>query len=221
MNRKIIYPKTKGYWVYAHITPDGMQYIGMSQQQPSQRWVPSDYKGTTLEPYIEQYGWENMSHTVLLDNLTKAQAEQWEDQIITELQMNGLCINKKRSGGHKRDNDEVYKEQRLEYQKIYNKAHRDEQKEYSKAYRKAHKEEILEQKKAYYQANREERLEYQKAYAKQRLSTIEGKIYSRVKGYNRYHPDLAIETPLEAKQKYLEFGYIPNYIKNYDLFESK
>lgn len=180
MSRKLNYSKTQGYWVYAHTMPDGMQYIGISQQQPCQRWVSSSYKETALDQYIERFGWENITHTVLLDGLTKNQAEQWEDKLIVALSMNCLCINERRSGGIKRNN-------RKEYEKTYNKS------------------------------NREQRLEDWKAYAKQRRSTPEGKIYDRVKNYNRCHPDLAIETPMEAKQKYLDWGYIPSYIKSCDL----
>lgn len=55
-----------------------------------------------------------------------------------------------------------------------------------------------------------------KAEAK-RNATPERKIYKRVSSFNRRHPDLAIETPLEAKTKYLETGYIPTYIKHDDL----
>ena len=44
-----------------------------------------------------------------------------------------------------------------------------------------------------------------------------GRIYYRVHSFNHDHPDLAIETPLEAKRKYLESGYIPQYIKHDDL----
>lgn len=54
-------------------------------------------------------------------------------------------------------------------------------------------------------------------YYKNLSSTTEGRIYYRVKSYNRLHPDRKIETPMEAKNKYLEYGYIPSYIKNDDL----
>lgn len=56
---------------------------------------------------------------------------------------------------------------------------------------------------------------YQKNYDLKRYSSPEGKIYDRVKTYNRNHTQ--IETPLEAKNKYLKWGYIPSYIKNNDL----
>lgn len=56
-----------------------------------------------------------------------------------------------------------------------------------------------------------------KEYYRQRDKQPEWKVYSRVKAYNRYHPDKATETPLEAKKKYLGYGYIPDYIKSDDL----
>lgn len=161
MSRKRIYPKTSGYWVYAHTTQNGLYYIGMSKTQPCERWRKSHYKTSVLAPYIKQYGWENIQHKVLIDGLTKEQAEQWEDKLIMALSMNGLCINENRSGGIERDDI--------------------------------------------------------KGYMRQYNSTPEGKIYYRVSNYNNYHPNKAIETPAEAKRKYLDFGYIPNYIKHDDL----
>lgn len=182
------YPKTTGYFVYAHITPNKEVYIGMSKRQPCRRWKPLLYKApNSLAKYIEQYGWENIEHKVLIDGLSKKQAEQVEDWFIRKATADGFCINKNRSGGLWRDDKQSYKRQWEE-----------DHKEHCKQYRKEHNEE-------------------RKAYDKQRLSTIEGRIYCRVKSYNRYHPDKAIETPKEAKQKYLEFGYIPSYIKNDDL----
>lgn len=75
------------------------------------------------------------------------------------------------------------------------------------------KENPKKYRKQYYEKNKEKVCEL----TKKLYSTPEGKIYSRVKSFNQYHPDRIIETPMEAKQKYLETGYIPNYIKNNDL----
>lgn len=168
------YPKTTGYWVYAHTTPNGMYYIGMSKQQPYFRWRKSKYEDTILEQYISKYGWENIQHKVLVDGLTKKEAERLEDRLIVTLSMNDLCINEKRSGGIARDNKQAY----------------------NKQYREDRKEEM-------------------QVYDKQRRSTPEGKIYNRVTAYNQRHTP--IETPAEAKQKYLQCGYIPTYIKHNDL----
>lgn len=188
------YQETSGYFVYAHTTPNGMYYIGMSKLQPCERWCKSAYKTpNSLAPYIEQYGWANIHHKVLIDGLTKEQAEALEDRLIVTLSMNDLCINKQRSGGQ-------YREGRQAYMKQYNEDHKEEIKQYNKQWLEEHKE---------------ERKAYHKKYDKQRNSTPERIIYYRVRNYNKYHTP--IETPMEAKQKYLQWGYIPTYIKNDDL----
>ena len=84
-------------------------------------------------------------------------------------------------------------------------------KQYFKQYREEHKEEF----KQYFKQYREEHKEKIKQYNKKQRSTPARKIYIRVYKYNRNHTP--IEAPLEAKNKYLEYGYIPNYIKCDDL----
>ena len=67
------------------------------------------------------------------------------------------------------------------------------------------------------------KLEYQadpdkfKTKAKQYRQQPENKIYCRVRDFNRRHPNQIKETPLEAKQRYLSDGYIPDYINSSDL----
>lgn len=56
---------------------------------------------------------------------------------------------------------------------------------------------------------------YNKMRDKIRRSKPERKIYNRVYQFNLTHTP--IETPSEAKQKYLQWGYIPDYIKSDDL----
>lgn len=174
------YKKTTGYWVYSHITPDKEAYIGMSKTQPCERWKPSQYKRTALEPYINKYGWQNIEHRIIIDGLTKHQAEQVEDWFIRKATADGFCINERRSGGQYRDDIKTYYKQ-------------------------------------WYEDHKEEIKTYQKQYNKQIRYTPEGKIYHRVSAYNQRHQDKVIETPLEAKNKYLQTGYIPSYIKNDDL----
>lgn len=106
MNSK--YPNTTGYYVYVHVTPEKDCYFGMSKQQPSLRWRSSLYKNKSLQHYIEQFGWDNIEHRVLFDNLTKHQAEVLEDWFIKNAKRDGFCINKQRSGGIERDNPKEY-----------------------------------------------------------------------------------------------------------------
>ena len=114
-----------------------MFYIGMSKQQLVYRWRPSQYKTTSLGPYIKQFGWDNIRHVVLKDGLTKDQAEQLEDLLIKEATRQEFCINQNRSGGIKRDNLKEYnrewqreyeqrpevKERKREWQREYDKKH--------------------------------------------------------------------------------------------------
>lgn len=144
------YPKTTGYYCYCHITPDEMFYIGMSKKHPYDRWQPSHYKTTSLQPYIDKYGWENIRHVVLKDGLTDKQAEQLEGLLIEEAKRQGFCINEQGSGGRWRDNP---KERQREYFREYRKT--EKYKEYQREYEKT------EKRKEY---NREYQREYQREY---------------------------------------------------------
>lgn len=98
MSRKRKYQKTTGYWVYAHVTPDDKYYIGMSQMQPCYRWRKNSYKDNSLQPYIQKFGWENIKHIIIQDNLTKEDASKIEDALIQAAKENGNCVNQQRSG---------------------------------------------------------------------------------------------------------------------------
>lgn len=50
-----------------------------------------------------------------------------------------------------------------------------------------------------------------------KLNTPEMRIYTRVSAFNRLHPDRIVETPLEARERYIAEGYVPDYIKNNDI----
>lgn len=203
------YNITNGWWVYVIKTPNDMYYPGYSggkdgNKQPNERWQPKQYQHTALLAYIEEFGWNNLEKIVVADGLTEDEAKYWENRLINIYTAIGRCLNKKRSGNiSKQDN----------YKKMYYQEHRNELLEKIKKYQEEHKDERKEYKQKYYQKHQEEL----KQHFKQRNSTPEGKIYNRVTNYNRLHPYKIKETPLEAKQKYLETGYIPDYIKNNDL----
>lgn len=160
------YPKITGYYVYMHRTPEKDCYFGISQQQPTVRFAPSHYKGTTLLPYIEKFGWDNIEHKVLFDNLTKRQAEIIEDWLITNARRDGFCINKRRSGGIERDNPEGYNQspEVKERQRQYNSKRRKTE-DYKKYQHEYHQ---TEKYKAY---QREYQREYQRQYRLKKQST--------------------------------------------------
>ena len=74
------------YKVYVHITPNGKRYFGITRTRLSARW--QNGKGYKCNPYfnraILKYGWENIEHKVLFENLTKEEAEQKEKELIAE-----------------------------------------------------------------------------------------------------------------------------------------
>lgn len=140
MANKRKYPEVKGWWVYSIKIPSiNKYYIGVSKQKCCQRWRKSLYKGMALEPYLDE--WDSMIKTVLVDNLTKEQAYQYEDNIIRALQMNNLCVNELRSGLVANDKNAYKRELRknnTEYRELQNQAVRQwrlNNPEYYKQYR--------------------------------------------------------------------------------------
>jgi group I intron endonuclease len=78
------------YTVYMHLVPNGKVYIGITRQKPEERWLAG--KGYQKQPYfykaILKYGWENIQHEILFENLSKAEAEQKEVKLIAEYKSN-------------------------------------------------------------------------------------------------------------------------------------
>lgn len=159
----------KLYIVYVHITPEGMYYFGVTNNI-KKRWGGNGvfYKKTSLQPYIEQYGWENIQHKVLYENLSYDDALKIEDSLIVSGWEKGNCINKKRSGhvkkeeGYNRKYYDKNKEQILEQQKQYYEDNKDKIKQYYEE----NKEQIREQQKQYYEQNKEKIKEH---YQKRKL----------------------------------------------------
>lgn len=213
----------KNYSLYIHKTPDNMYYPGMTGQSIKSRWKPSTYKHS-LKPYIEEFGWDNIEHLVVIDGLQKEQALYWEERLISMYESLGCCINKNHSGGWTKDKEKVKEHQKeyrqrpevKEYQRDYNKEYRQrpEVKERRREYEVS--PEILTYRRNRYKTNIKVK-EYHLMKNKERRSTKVGKIYNRVNAYNQTHPDLKVITPAEAKEMYELTGYIPDFIKKDDL----
>lgn len=172
------------YSVYQHVTPDGMYYFGATQNV-EQRWRcnGSLYKRTALQPYIEQYGWDNIQHIVLFKDQTKENALWIENFLIETAREDGVCINKQRSGLVSKEDG---------YQQQYYEENKDKFKEYYEE----NKEQIQEQKKQYYEENKDKRLEYQQQY------------YEQNKQQRREYQRQYYQRKKEEKQ-FKEFGYTP------------
>lgn len=88
------------YCVYKHIVPDGRYYIGLTSNITN-RWEHggTHYKRVKLfYSCIEEYGWDNIKHIILHDNLTLIEAQELERKYITEAQSAGVSLNKNNGG---------------------------------------------------------------------------------------------------------------------------
>ena len=74
------------YTVYKHISPSGKIYIGITSKKPEKRW--NGGLGYLHNEYflraIHKYGWENIKHEILFNDLTKEEAEQKEIELIAQ-----------------------------------------------------------------------------------------------------------------------------------------
>ena len=163
------------YSVYQHVTPDGMYYFGQTQNV-KRRWSNNgaEYKRTTLQPYIEKFGWDNIQHIVLFKDQTKENALWIENFLIETAREDGVCINKQRSGN-------VSKEEG-----------------YFQQYYEQNKEQILEQNKQYYEQNKEQIREYQREYQREYKEQNKDKIreYNR-EYYRQYRQRKKLEKQLK------------------------
>ena len=214
MSRNRKYPKTTGWYVYKHILPNAMYYPGMSKQQPSKRWQPSGYKGKSLYPYIEEFGWDNIEHVIVADGLTKEEAEQLENQLIQEGKRNGLCINKNNSGGYRRDHPKEYKREydckrrQTEEYKTYQREYEHNRYQNDPEYREKKKEHSRNR----YQNDPEYR-EHRREYSQRPEVKEREREYQREYKRNRYQNDPEYkERVLEQKRQYRLKKKLSNYI---------
>lgn len=72
------------YSVYVHTCPNGKKYVGMTKRKPEYRWRHGfGYEhNPDFFADILLYGWQNISHEVILSNLSKEEAEQAERSLI-------------------------------------------------------------------------------------------------------------------------------------------
>ena len=74
----------RGYFVYCHTSPSGKKYIGITCQRPTKRW--NNGRGYIENRYfyraILKYGWENIDHKILYENLSQNEAFEKEIELI-------------------------------------------------------------------------------------------------------------------------------------------
>jgi hypothetical protein len=70
--------------VYKHTSPSGKVYIGITSKKPKERWN-SGYgykKSKGFWNAIMKYGWSNIKHEILYENLEQFEAERIEKELI-------------------------------------------------------------------------------------------------------------------------------------------
>ena len=81
----IVETPTPSWTVYAHISPNGKMYVGITKcKNPNDRWHDGNgYKG---QPHfynaIQKYGWDNFQHKIIASGLTCEEAGKMEQHII-------------------------------------------------------------------------------------------------------------------------------------------
>ena len=99
------------YCVYVHTSPSGKMYVGQTKTKPEYRWGKdgSNYlqikNGRYTQPAfayaILKYGWDNIEHEIIANNLTKREADNFEKLLIEKLDtMNPKYGYNLREGGH-------------------------------------------------------------------------------------------------------------------------
>lgn len=91
----------KNYCVYKHTTPSGKIYIGITGQTPEKRW--NNGNGYRHNKYfwkaIQKYGWDNIEHEILENNLTRDEACKKEVYYISRYDACNLDVGYNLSPG--------------------------------------------------------------------------------------------------------------------------
>lgn len=60
------------YKVYMHTLPNGKKYVGITKRNVNERWKNGNGYKNNCRFYnaIRKYGWDNITHEILFDNLT-------------------------------------------------------------------------------------------------------------------------------------------------------
>jgi len=75
--------------VYMHIFPNNKKYIGITKMEPEKRWLNGKgytkcgTRNSSMANAVNKYGWDNIKHLILFENLTFEEANKKEKQLIS------------------------------------------------------------------------------------------------------------------------------------------
>jgi hypothetical protein len=74
------------FTVYMHITPSNKRYIGITSKDLSERFGSNGclYRNQIFGRAIKKYGWDNIEHIIVAQNLTKERAKKLEIELIAK-----------------------------------------------------------------------------------------------------------------------------------------
>lgn len=94
------------YCVYMHVLPSGKKYIGITSWPPQFRWSSGHGYNYNKKFHddIVKYGWNNIEHIILFDNLYSYEAYRIESKLISEYRTYNpdYGYNIERGAGHGR-----------------------------------------------------------------------------------------------------------------------
>lgn len=73
--------------VYIHTFPNGKKYVGMCKSSPKRRWGTGGSKyreHPVMYAAIQKYGWDNVAHEIVANNLTQEEALRMEESLIAQ-----------------------------------------------------------------------------------------------------------------------------------------
>ena len=74
------------YTVYIHTDPDNKKYVGLTRRNPEDRCKNGyGYASNNNQKFydaIKEIGWENFTHEIIAENLSREEAEQLERELI-------------------------------------------------------------------------------------------------------------------------------------------
>ena len=87
LNKKEEVAPEKEWCVYVHTTPSGKKYVGITSQEPEDRWKNGrGYKGCpAFYNAIKKYGWASIEHDIIASHLTESEANAFEILMIKKL----------------------------------------------------------------------------------------------------------------------------------------
>ena len=111
----------KKYCIYKHTSPSGKVYIGQTCMKPEDRWRNGRGYRNQLLFYraIQKYGWENFTHEILFDGITKEEADMWEIFLIHIYKRKKISYNLDSGGNANKVRSEETKKKLLILIKTY------------------------------------------------------------------------------------------------------